>query len=82
MLCCRFVCTAAVLALYGTGRVTGIAVDCGHGVSTVAAMYDGYTVSANIFEPACHSPISGATCNAAAELGRATHDRIVSTGVY
>jgi len=39
-----FVCTAAVLALYGTGRVTGLAVDCGHGVSTVAAMFDGYTI--------------------------------------
>lgn len=39
-----YVCVQAVLALYATGRTTGIVLDCGAAGTQVVPIYDGYTV--------------------------------------
>ena len=37
-----YVCTQAVLALYASGRTTGLVCDSGDGVTHIVVVYDGY----------------------------------------
>ncbi len=39
-----YVSTQAILALYASGRTTGVVVDSGDGVTHIVAVFDGYSM--------------------------------------
>lgn len=39
-----YLATGPVLSMYASGRTTGVAVECGHGVSHTVPVYEGYSV--------------------------------------
>lgn len=39
-----FLSNQAVLALFATGRITGLVLDCGTGVSSSIPVYEGYAI--------------------------------------
>ena len=39
-----YVAHTGTLALFGTGRVSGLSLDVGHGVTSAVAVYEGYAL--------------------------------------